>query len=214
VELTALAAGIDPGGQVGEQRGVEAAAGKGRAEHAWVNAGEMRAQAGGEHLAGKFRSGDSQARAPDGEDGFEARACEFGDAVGADVLKEEVAEGDAVQPLRGGAGADSGHARVVVGVRAGKGKIDLPERQANGVGLPVEQLFAEAVDGDAAELFVDGSEQGDDFEFGLLAEQVERPGTVLAAAPAQQDGLRGGVRLGGCGFRLDGTLPPVYTQIG
>jgi hypothetical protein len=44
VELAALAAGVDLGGQVGEEGGVEGAAGEGRAERARVNAGEMRAQ--------------------------------------------------------------------------------------------------------------------------------------------------------------------------
>jgi hypothetical protein len=59
VELATLAAGIDFGGQVGEQGSVEGAAGEGRAECARVNAGEMRAQAGGDHFSGKCFGGDA-----------------------------------------------------------------------------------------------------------------------------------------------------------
>ena len=89
------------------------------------------------------------------------------DAVGADVFEEEIAEGDAVEAFGDGAGADLGHAGLVVGVGAGEGQVDLPEGQAGGGGLLVEQLLAEAVDGDAAELLVEGGEQGDDLVFGV-----------------------------------------------
>ncbi len=52
VELASLAAGVDAVWKVGEEVAVEGAAGEGGVEDAWVNAGEMRAQAGGDHLAG------------------------------------------------------------------------------------------------------------------------------------------------------------------
>jgi hypothetical protein len=71
VELAALAAGVDCGWEVGEELGVEGAAGEGGIEVARVNAGEMRAEAGGDHLLGEVGSGDAEVRAPDGEDGFE-----------------------------------------------------------------------------------------------------------------------------------------------
>jgi hypothetical protein len=192
VELAALAAGIDGCGQVGEQRGIEGATGEGCVEHARVDAGEVGAQAGGEHLLREFGGGDAEVRRPDGEDGFEAGVGELRDAVGANVLEEEVAEGDAVDALGDGAGEDLGHARLVVRVRAREGKVDLPERQAGGGGLLVKQLLAEAVDGDAAVLLVDGGEQANDFILGLPAEQVKGPGAVLAAAPTEEDGVRCG----------------------
>jgi len=47
-------------------------------------------------------------------------------------------------------------------------------------------------DGDAAELFVEGGEEGDDLVLGLLTEQVERPGAVLAAAPGKYKWQRHG----------------------
>jgi hypothetical protein len=48
----------------------------------------------------------------------------------------------------------------------------------------VEQRLAIAVDGDAAELLVDGGDKADDFVLFLAAEEFERPGAVLSAAPA------------------------------
>ena len=125
VELAALAAGVDGWGKVGEELGVEGAAGEGGVEDTGVDAGEMGAEAGGKHLLGELGGGDAEVGGPDGEDGFEAGAGEFGDAVGADVLEEEVAEGDAADALGDGAGADLGHARFVFGVGAGEGKVDL-----------------------------------------------------------------------------------------
>ncbi len=142
VELAALAAGVDAGGQVGEELGVEGAASEGWAEVARINAGKTRADACGEHLAGEFSGGDAEVRRPDGEDGLESGAGEFVDAVGANVFEEEVSEGDAVEAFGDGSGADGSHARFVVGVRAGEGKVNLPERQSDGGGLLVEQLLA------------------------------------------------------------------------
>src|SRR6266702_305540 len=173
VELAALATGIDFGRQAAEERRVEGAAGERRAEGARVDTGEMRAQAGDDHLSPEIG-------APDREDGFEAGSFEQADAVGANVLEEEVSEGDAVEAFGDGAGADGGHARLEVGVGAGEGKIDLPERQSGGFGLLVEQLLAVAVDGHAAEFLVDGGEESDDLVLGLLAKEMKRPGAVFA----------------------------------
>jgi hypothetical protein len=208
VELAAFATGIDSGGKVGKELGIKGAAGEGRAEVARVNAGEMRAEACGDHLAGEFGGGDAEVRRPDGEDGFEAGAGEFVDAVGADVFKEEVSEGDAVEAFGDGSGADGSHARFVVGVRAGEGEIDFPERESDGSGLLVEELLAVAVDSDATKFLIDGGEECDDLVLGLLAQKVERPGAIFTSAPTEEDALW----LAVCGVRLHGTPPPVYTR--
>jgi hypothetical protein len=50
--------------------------------------------------------------------------------------------------------------------------------------LLVEEFLAEAVDRDAVEFFVEGGEESDYLIFILLAQEMERPGRVLAAAPA------------------------------
>jgi hypothetical protein len=72
MELSAFAAGIDGFGKIGEQLGIEGTAGKGPIEDAGVDAGEVCAEPGGEHLLSEFCGGDAEVRAPNGEDGFEA----------------------------------------------------------------------------------------------------------------------------------------------
>jgi hypothetical protein len=59
------------------------------------------------------------------------------------------------------------------------------------------------VDGYAAELLVDGGEEGDDLVMGLLAEEVEGPCAVFSAGPAEEDGAGGGVGWGvDCGVQV------------
>jgi hypothetical protein len=77
-----------------------------------------------------------------------------------------------------------GHARLVVGVRAGPGQVYLPDRETGGDGLLVEQRLAIAVDGDAAELLVDSGDESNNLVLLLAAENLEGPGAVFAAAPA------------------------------
>ena len=88
MKLAALAAGVDRGGEVGEEFGGEFAAGEAAVEMPGIDAGEVRSEAAGDHLAGELIGGDL----PAGEDGFEAGGGKFGDAVGADVFEEEVAK--------------------------------------------------------------------------------------------------------------------------
>ena len=47
------------------------------------------------------------------------------------------------------------------------------------------------MDGDAAELLIEGGEEGDDLVGRVLAEEMQGPGGVLAAGPAEQDRLAG-----------------------
>ena len=83
--------------------------------------------------------------------------------------------------------ADCCHAGFEVGVGTGEGEIDLPDGEAGGSGLLVEEGFAVAVDGDAAKVLVDGGEEADDLVLALLAEEMERPCAVFAAAPTEED---------------------------
>src|SRR6185437_9618792 len=176
VELAALAAGIDGRRKIGEELRIEGAAGEGCIEMPWVDAGEMRAQAGGDHLPGEFGGREAEVGAPDGKDGFEAGSGEPLDAVGADVFEEEIAESNAVQAFGGGASADGGHAGFVVGVGAGKGQVDFPHWKTGRFRLQIEQLFAETVHCDAAELLIDGCEECDNLVVRVLAKEVQRPG--------------------------------------
>ena len=104
-------------------------------------------------------------------------------AVGAHVAEEEIAEGDGVDVLVSGTATGVGHALFIDFVGAGPGERDVPERKLRGGGLCYEDGAASAVHGDTIEFGVDGGEEADDFDAGLVTEQVEGPGTVFSAAP-------------------------------
>ena len=91
----------------------------------------------------------------------------------------------------GGAVADFGHALLVLLVGTGPGQGDIPERKVCGGGLGFKDRAAGSVHGDAIEFGIDGGEQSDDFNVGLLAEQVEGPRAVFAAAPGEKDSFHG-----------------------
>ena len=90
MELAVLAARIDAGRQVGEQRRVELAAGERRVEHARIDAGEPRAQAAGDHLAREPRRRHAPQRKQRRQPG--AREPLF--AIAPHVLEEQIAERD------------------------------------------------------------------------------------------------------------------------
>ena len=90
MELAVLAAGIDARRQLGEQRPIEGAAGERLVEYAGIDADERCFEAEVDEFVrelGRIATPDGEQRAtPDGGEAFLP--------VGADVLEEEVAEGD------------------------------------------------------------------------------------------------------------------------
>jgi hypothetical protein len=181
MELAVFAAGIDLRGQVGEELGVEVAAGEFGGEDARVDAGDFGAEAGGDHGAGERGGGDL----PYGKDGFETGAGELLFAISADVGEEEIAECHGLNGLGGRALAEGGHAGFVLFVGAGPGEGNGPEGKAEGFGLQFEKLSADGVHGDAVELFVEGGEKRDDFDGRVLAEEVQGPGAIFTAGPGE-----------------------------
>ena len=207
VEFAIFAAGIGGGGQVGEELVIELAAGEIGGERLGVDAGEAGAQAGLDHLAGELAGRD----APHGKDGLEPGTFELFLAVGADVAEEEIAEGDAINAFADGLRANLAHDAFVVFVRAGRGEIDVAERKVGGTRLRPDDLAADPVHGDAVGFTVEGGEQADDFILRLLAQQVESPGAVFAAAPGKEGTGHGGdfrLAIVDCRFRFRlATLP-------
>jgi hypothetical protein len=66
----------------------------------------------------------------------------------------------------------------------------LDHRQSSGPRLREQDVAADAVDGDAFEALSHRGEQTHDIEFAALAQRVQGPGRVLAAAPGHEDGSR------------------------
>ena len=116
----------------------------------------------------------------------DAGAGELGLAIAADVLQEQVAERHGLHALRHLARDELPHHRLIGLVRAGIGDRQHMQRQAGGLGLRLDQRAPHAVHGDAIEGGVDGGDQPDQLDVIALAQQVQRPGRILARAPAQQ----------------------------
>ncbi len=124
---------------------------------------------------------------PEREQGFESGAAQAVFAIAANVFKKEITESDGGDSLLNGRGAGGRHRLFIDFVAAGPGQGNFPERQAGGVCLRLQQRVARAVHGDALEMRVDGGEQADNFYFAALAEHMESPRTVFAAAPGEKD---------------------------
>jgi hypothetical protein len=94
VELTVLAAGVNAGREVSEQPLVVAAPAERGVEHARVDADERRLEARVQELARKR----TRIPSPEGEQAPLPGRGETFLAVGADILEEQVAEGDRLDP--------------------------------------------------------------------------------------------------------------------
>ena len=83
------------------------------------------------------------------------------------------------------------HEGLIGLVRAGPWQLDDVERQAEPVGLRVQQLPPNPVHGDASCVGVDGAQEPDDVDRGVLPSAVQRERAVLAGAPAHPGACRG-----------------------
>jgi hypothetical protein len=182
VELAALAAGVDRRRQLGQQRGVEVARREPLVQGARIDAGQPGAQPAGDHL-GRQRAGRL---APQREEWPDPGRGQLLLAVAADVLQEQIAErhgGDArgARPIEGGR-----HRRFVLGVAARPGDRHRPERQVRGGGLRAQELGPDRVHRHAIGRLVDRRQEAHHLDFTGGAQEVQRPGAVLPAAPGQQ----------------------------
>src|SRR5262249_10156804 len=176
------AARIDAGRQTGEQRAIVDAAREAGRQGARIDASENGGKSGVYHLRGKSCGGTL----PERKDRREAGAGELALAIGADVFEKRIAE-RYVGYVRGARPLDQrAYRRLILRVRARMRDRHLPERRAARRRLPLEHRRRHRVHGDAIEGLVDGGHQTDDFAFTLLAQHVQRPGAVLAAAPGEE----------------------------
>ena len=138
VEFAVFAERVDFGWEVGEEVMVEAAAGEGPVEVETADVGDDGTEALIDHFPGELGRG----LVPEGEDGSEASARELGFAVVADVLEEEIAEGEGEGGLMRREGADAVeevlHGGFVALVGAGVGNGDFVQGQAEAFGLELE----------------------------------------------------------------------------
>jgi hypothetical protein len=188
VELTVFAASVGVGGEIAEEGGVKFTAGEAGVENFGVNASGDGAEMQFVKMADEFAG----IALPNGEEGGHAKAGEIFFAVGAKVFEEDIAKGDFAEALMAEEAKGFFHASFVDGVDALRRNEDFMEREADGLGLLLEEFPADAVHGDAVVSFGDGGEQSDDVKILLLEQGVKGHGAVFAAAPAEEDGFRRG----------------------
>src|SRR5262249_42610718 len=95
MELSVFAAGIGARRQIAKERFVEQAPREGGIKSLGVHANGDRAEPSAKELAREF----ARVALPDGEDRLHVHSREVALAVGAQVLQEDVAEGDALHTL-------------------------------------------------------------------------------------------------------------------
>jgi len=185
MEFTVFAAGIDHWRQVGQELGVEITTGEAAGQHSRIDAGDLGAETGRDHLPGK----PVRRNLPDRKKGLQTGSGELFFAVGADVGKEEVPESHRLDPFGDGPGAEPAHSRFVLLVGTGPGERNDPKRQPGGGRLRFQKLAPDRVHGDAIEGFVYSGDEGDNFNRGILPQKVQRPGAILTARPGKRDAL-------------------------
>jgi hypothetical protein len=188
VEFAVFAARVGVGRKITEEGYVEFAAGEAGIEDFAVDAGGDGAEAVRVEMADEFAC----IAFPEGKESGHADAREISLAVGAEVFKEDISEGDSSNALVIEVEKRLFHAGFVDGIDALWRDRNFVQREAERFGLTMEKFSADAVHGDAIVILCDGGEKGDDAELLLLEKRVQRHGTVFAAAPAEEDGFRCG----------------------
>src|SRR5579883_890227 len=175
---------------------VELASGKLRAELCGINANGN----GAKSFREKVRTQFPRIALPNGEDRGHANAGKIALAIFAEVLEENVPESHFADALIIKASQRRFHARFVDRIHALRGNQNFMKGQADRFGLPTNQRSADAVHADAVVALGDRRKERGHAEFPPAAQNVQRHGAVLAAAPAEEDGFLG---------RHDGTLSEV-----
>jgi hypothetical protein len=185
VELTVFAARVGVGRKIAEEGIVQFAAGEAGIENFGVNASGN----GTEVLLVKELDQFTSVAFPNGEERGHTDAGEIVLAVGAEVFKKDIAEGDFADTLVAEEAESFFHARFVDGIDALRRDEDFVERQAERLRLPPEKFAANAVHSDAVVAFGHRGEKGDDSKLLLLEHRVQRHSAVFATAPAEEDGF-------------------------
>ena len=109
----------------------------------------------------------------------------FEQAVPRDVLEKKVAERDGIDLLADGAVASRAHASLVVFVRARPRQWNVPQWQAGSFGLRLEHGPPRTMHGHAIEIAIERGEQAYHLDIAALAQDVQGPRTIFAAAPGE-----------------------------
>ena len=190
VKFAVFATGVRVRRKIAEKRIVEFASGEAVIENLGINANGDGAETLGVEKADEF----ARVALPDGKESGHSDARKILFAIGAQVFEQNVAKGDLANALIVENAQGLPHARFIDGIHALGRDAYFVERQADGFGLELEKLPANAVHADAFVALGDGREERGNAELLLLEQRVKRHGAVFAAAPAEEDGF-------GCGHQ-------------
>src|SRR6266566_1283029 len=168
VKFAVFAAGIDAGRQIREERFIEFTPGEAAIENLGIHADGD----GAESLGVEKTDELARVALPDGKKCGHADARKVLLAINAEVFEENVAEGDFSNALVVVHAQCFLHARFVDGIDALRRDANFVERQADGLGLPLEKLAPYAVHADALVALGDGGEQGYDLDVVALENGV------------------------------------------
>src|SRR5579863_10753557 len=183
MKFTALAARVDMGRQVTQQRLVEIATRKRAGELSRIDAHQFGAQAGGEHVAREVVGGAF----PERKQGIQPGGLQLLFAVGANIPEEEIAERDGVDALRQCAITGGLHALLIDLVGAGPGQGNDPQRQLGGRRLCLDDRSPRSMHRHAVELRIQSCQKAGDIHVVSLSEDVKRPRAVFSTAPGEKD---------------------------
>src|SRR5439155_24421511 len=185
VELAVLAAGVDARRELSEQPLVVAAPAEGGVERARIDADERRLEARIHELVRQR----GRVLPPEREEAALAGRGETSLTVGADILQEQIAKGNRLDPEERGGRERFRHPRLVDLVDAARRDQHLDQRDPERFGLPRKQLAANAVHADPLVALGHGRDQRLRLEQ-PAAKRPEDERRVLAAAPGKRKGRR------------------------
>ena len=143
----------------------------------------MRAESRRNHVARKLRGRQQPAR----KHRLQPRACQLRHTIRANVFQKQVAKRDALNTFAHRPRTSITHQRFVNLIRAGPRQRHFPHRQPRRFALRIKERLAITMHCHARKLLVDRRQQSNNFERRIAPQQMQRPGAVLAARPAQQN---------------------------
>src|SRR5205085_6917943 len=107
-----------------------------------------------------------------------------------DVFEKEIAERHALNLLMLRLGDECFHRCFILSISARVRQIDDVQRKADRLCLSLQQFQSHRVNRNALIELIDSRHESDDFNLALLAQNMQRPGAVLATTPAQKSFLK------------------------
>jgi hypothetical protein len=182
VKLPVLPAGISVTRQIIQERFVKVASRKFLWQFAGIDADNTGSQTTRDHLA----SQPVRVKSPNREDGRETGATQPIFAIAPHIFEEKISERNGLNAIGESRLAGLVHGGFVLRVGTRPRKRDCSQWKAGNASLRLDKHAPGTVHSDTIKCGVEGGQQPDDVIFPAPSQAVQRPGTVLAAAPGEK----------------------------